>query len=196
MKVGIIAEDNSDVDVLKEITSRLLKPSVVGFKHFVGNGCGKLRRKCGSWATNLVTKGCPCIIVAHDLDDNEESSLRLHLVEAIRPAKAKASVVLIPKREIEAWLLYDAKAIASAFRETKAFKPPGNPEDLEDPKRTLGDLVWNKYRKNYLNTVHNAQIAKHANLSLLKKSKSFAPHPPFVAQVKDRLRTRPTRRRA
>jgi hypothetical protein len=58
MKMGIIAEDDSDVAVLRELTLSLLKPSRIGFKHFVGHGCGKLRRKCRAWACNLVRQGC------------------------------------------------------------------------------------------------------------------------------------------
>ena len=54
MKIGIIAEDDSDVAVLREITLALLKPHRIGFKHFVGDGSGKLRRKCGAWARNLM----------------------------------------------------------------------------------------------------------------------------------------------
>src|SRR5271157_5312842 len=117
MKIGVIAEDDSDVAVLREITRTLLKPRVVGFKSFVGGGCGKLHRKCGAWATILVKEGCPWIAVVHDLDQCDEARLRADLEEAITPAGASVSVVLIPRREIEAWLLYDSHAIAKAFRE-------------------------------------------------------------------------------
>jgi hypothetical protein len=100
MKIGIIAEDDSDVRVLRELTLALLKPRAVGFSRFVGDGCGKLRRKCGVWAKNLVLQGCPWIVVVHDLDVYDEHDLRTRLTRAVAPARAKASVVLIPKREI------------------------------------------------------------------------------------------------
>jgi len=187
VKVGIIAEDDSDVAVLQAITLKMLKPKVVGFRSFVGNGCGKLRRKCGAWAVNLVGGGCPCIVVVHDLDEYDASALRTQLSAAIAPARARFSVVLIPKREIEAWLLYDMGAIAKAFRETKTARLHGNPENLRDPKGTLEDLVWKAYRKSYVNTVHNPQIAKHINITQLNTCKSFAPHPDFVAQLKKLL---------
>jgi hypothetical protein len=188
MKMGIIAEDNSDVAVIQEITLSLLKPCRIGFKHFVGNGCGKLRRKCAAWAKNLVARGCPWIAVVHDLDERNAGLLRSELNNAIAPARAKAKVVLLPKHEIEAWLLYDAAAIAAAFNETHCPKLPGNPELLADPKRYLGDLIWKKYRKDYLNTVHNKLIAKCINVSLLRRSGSFLPHLPFVNTVKRTLR--------
>ena len=186
--MGIIAEDDSDVAVLREITLTLLKPHRLGFNRFVGDGCGKLRRKCGAWARNLVKKGCPWIVVVHDLDVHDEKQLRVYLTAAIGCAGAQASVVLIPKREIEAWLLYDAGAIAEAFCENQLPRLPGNPESLPDPKKHLRDLVWKKYRKDYLNTVHNALIAHHIDASLLSRSRSFAPHFVFAATVKRMLR--------
>lgn len=184
MRMGIIAEDHSDVAVVREFTLILLKPRVVGFKHFVGDGCGKLRRKCGAWARILVQQGCPWIVVIHDLDDFDEHALRSDLEETIAAAHAKASVVLIPKREIEAWLLYDAEAIAKAFRERKNPKLPGNPEELLDPKKYMRDLIWKSYRKEYLNTLHNQLIARHVHVSALSRCDSFQPHITFTKSLK------------
>ena len=188
MKMGIIAEDDSDVAVVREVTLSLLKPHHIGFNRFVGDGCGKLRRKCGAWALNLVRQGCPWIILVHDLDVRDEGPLRAQLTKALKHARPKASVVLIPRREIEAWLLYDSAAIAAAFNENQRAKLPGNPESLLDPKKYLRDLVWKMYRKEYLNTVHNARIAKRIDATLLERSASFAPHPIFIATVRKMLR--------
>lgn len=183
MNLGIIAEDDSDVAVVREMTLKLLKPKSVGFKKFVGKGCGKLRRKCAAWAKNLVRQGCSGVVVVHDLDTYNPKELWEKLNAAVIPAKAKVSVVLIPKREIEAWLLYDGVAIAQAFGETSAPKLPGNPEDLPDPKEHLGELVWKKYRKQYLHTIHNPRIARSIDVKLMKKSLSFAPHFEFAATI-------------
>lgn len=188
MKMGIIAEDDSDVAVVRELTLLLLRPRRIGFKHFTGNGCGKLRRKCRAWTENLVRRGCPWIAVVHDLDVNNERELREELSRAVAAIRVKASVVLIPKREIEAWLLYDAAAIAAAFNERRRPRLPGNPESLPDPKRFLEQLVWKHYGKYYLNTIHNELIAKRIDVSQLRRSGSFTPHPPFVNQVRLNLR--------
>jgi hypothetical protein len=187
VNIGIIAEDDSDVEVMKELTLTTLKPHHVGFKKFVGDGCGKVRRKSKAWAQNLVQQGCQWIAVVHDLDTNDEAELRALLNAAIASAKARASVVLIPKREIEAWLLYDGNAIAAAFREVKRPKLPGDPESIADPKKRLRDLVWAAYRKDYLNTVHNSKIAKNIDLSLLQRCGSFVSYPAFCAAVRDAL---------
>jgi hypothetical protein len=134
-----------------------------------------------------VLQGCRWIVVVHDLDTENEKQLRTQLENAIAPAGARASIVLIPKREIEAWLLYDGAAIAKALRESKHPKIPGNPESLSDPKKHLNDLIWKYYRKRYLNNVHNPLIAACVDMSLLKKSGSFAPHFVFAKNVKSQL---------
>jgi hypothetical protein len=187
VKIGIIAEDDSDVGILRELTLTLLRPQVVGFSKFVGNGCGKLPRKCGAWAKSLVRQGCPWIVVVHDLDRHNENQLRAQLIQAVQSSQARLSIVLIPKREIEAWLLYDARAIATAFLEPNHLPLPGNPESLSDPKKHLRDLIWRRYRKDYLNTVHNPKIAKRINPTLLAQSRSFAPHIAFIRTVKGML---------
>ena len=187
MKIGIIAEDDSDVAVMREFTCTLLKPHVIGVKRFVGDGCGKLRRKYGAWARNLVRQGCSWVVVVHDLDAFSEQTLRLNLTNAVASSGAKATVVLIPRREIEAWLLYDCDAIAMAFKESKRPKLPGNPESLVDPKKHLRDLIRKLYRKDYLNTVHNPAIAKHIDISALRHSPSFVPHFDFTRKIKNSL---------
>ncbi|MDJ1354453.1 hypothetical protein [Pseudomonas aeruginosa] len=56
-KIGVIAEDNSDVDVIKEILSKYLKKEAFSITHFVGKGCGKLKSKCAAWVDQLEKKG-------------------------------------------------------------------------------------------------------------------------------------------
>lgn len=187
MSLGIIAEDESDVVVVKELAFSLLKSRRLGTKHFIGHGCGKLRRKCGAWAYNLARRGCKWLAVVHDLDTYNERDLRTKLATAIAGVRTDASVILIPKREIEAWLLYDSSAIAAAFGERKRPKLPGNPESLPDPKAFLNDLVRKLYRKEYLNTRHNEAIAKHISLSRLRKASSFAPYPLFITRIQRQL---------
>jgi hypothetical protein len=131
----------------------------------------------------LVREGCNWIVVAHDLDDYNEAKLHAELSASIADAGAQVTVVLIPRREIETWLLYDAQAIAKAFNERDKPQLPHDPELLPDPKGYLGELVSKEYDKDYLNTKHNELIAKHVDVARLKKSKSFAPHPRFVANI-------------
>ncbi len=187
VKLGIIAEDESDVAVLREITLSLLRPEKVGFKHFVGRGSGKIRRKCRVWADVLLRSGCKWIAVVHDLDEYDERGLRAQLAKSLKGIKAWAMVILIPKKEIETWLLYDSEAIASTFDLRIRPKLPPNPESLSDPKKYLRDLVWQNYRRDYINTLHNAAIAKGVRPARLASCGSFQPHPVFVSSVREGL---------
>ena len=184
MTLGIIAEDKSDVAVLRELTLTLLRPRKVGFKHFVGHGCGKLRRKCRAWAEILVRSGCQSIVLVHDLDHNKEVDLRRELETAIANINARSSVVLIPVRELEAWLLYDANALRLAFNGRSRPRLARDPQLLADPKVTLRDVVWRAFKREYVNTIHNERIAKRIDPVELQRSSSFQPFPPFIDRVK------------
>ena len=59
IKIGVIAEEHNDVEVLLEYTAKLIARSSFSFARFVGHGCGAVRRKCRAWAENLVqTRVC------------------------------------------------------------------------------------------------------------------------------------------
>jgi hypothetical protein len=183
MKLGIIAEDYSDVAILKHLTTKLLRSKKVGFKQFVGHGCGKLRRKCRAWADNLIRQGCSWIVVAHDLDQNNETLLRTQLENEIACVAETDRIVLIPIREIEAWLLFDANAICAAFKERACPHLPSSPESLIDPKKELGEIVWHYYKKEYMSTIHNELIAQNISLNKLCRARSFSKYPLFIKNV-------------
>lgn len=188
MKIGIIAEDESDVGVLQEITLSMLRPHRIGFKHFIGHGCGKIRRKCRAWAEALTRSDCEWIVVLHDLDERDETQLRSQLTQSLKGITSCGSVVLIPRKEIEAWLLYDPEAIARVFGQHIVPKLPGNPESLNDPKRYLRDLIWKNYKKDYINTLHNVTIARGIRPAKLRSCGSFQAHPEFVRRIRNKFR--------
>jgi len=180
MDVGVIAEEINDVEVLYELTCKLTNPRGFSFKKFVGHGCGKLRRKCGAWAKNLLQRGCSHLIVIHDLDNNDETQLRRKLLDEVRDVDFGGLVILIPIREIEAWLLADAEALRTVFRIQAPLKTPVHPETVQDPKQKLRDVVWSASRKHYVNTIHNKKIAGAMRIETLQACPSFNPYPQFV----------------
>ena len=188
MQIGVIAEESNDVEVLYELTSKLIPESAFSFKQFVGHGCGKLRRKCGAWAETLLARGCSFLVVIHDLDRCDEAELRASLDTQIKDTQFELTVILIPIEEIEAWLLSDPKALQIVFKMRKVPKIPTQPERISNPKEFLSDLVTQKSKAQYLNTVHNRRIASALVIESLDCCPSFARYPTFIKEAMKRAR--------
>lgn len=65
--IGFIAEDLSDVEVLKILAGKLTSRRFTS-SHFVGKGCGPLRKKIPGWCRAFETKGVSSVVVVHDLE--------------------------------------------------------------------------------------------------------------------------------
>lgn len=180
--IGVIAEDDSDIDVVRAILEKYAPRNQFCLRRFVGNGCGKLRNKCTAWANTLFAAGCQHVLVFHDLDGSNEEELRNLLEHKLPRSRYPASVIVIPIEEMEAWLLSDEFAIQSVFSLKAAPKQIRNCEQVNSPKEHLGELVWRLARKRYLNTVHNKRIAERATLDRLRRCKSFLPLDAYVQE--------------
>ncbi len=183
-RVGIIAEDDSDVAAAKVLIRRLAKSDNIGFKKFVGQGCGRIKRKCQSWANTLKIKGCRYLVLIHDLDRNNLDALRTNLEAAISPSPIMPYLICIPIEEMEAWWLSDPQAIRKALNLQVTPKIKGHPQSIASPKEHIGTLVrqCSNKTKIYLNTEHNAKIAEHLSLSKARQCDSFIPFCDFVTK--------------
>lgn len=177
LNVGVIAEDDSDVEVVRLVLPKIDRGKRFGVKRFVGHGCGKLKNKCCSWAGTLANRGCSVLIMVHDLDHARLPELRRTLREALNSSAIERRIVVIPIQELEAWLLTDPAALKAVFGLKKLPKCPANPENVDDPKEFLRDLIWRTSGKTrrYINTVHNRKIAEHISLAALSKCEAFVP---------------------
>lgn len=175
IKIGVIAEDISDVHVITEILAKYIDRTKFSVKHFVGQGCGKLKTKCQAWATSLTKAGCQHILIFHDLDRNNEASLRKDITERIQQAEAIKTLIVIPVEELEAWLLSDIEAIRQVFSIAQKIKAISDSETVKSPKEHLQKMVRKHSNKIYMNTVHNKKIATHTNLQNLIKCSSYKP---------------------
>ena len=182
-KIGVIAEDLSDVDVIQHILSKYIDKCEFAVKKFVGNGCGKLRNKCNSWATQLYNSGCEHILVFHDLDRNNEVKLRKELEKKISINQFPNSLIIIPVEEMEAWLLTDPEAIKKAFGLDKTPKIDSQCESINSPKEYLRNLVWRNGKKRYLNTIHNKKIAEEISILKLKKCNSYCSFDKYIRET-------------
>jgi hypothetical protein len=183
-RIGVLAEDSSDVDVVKELIRKFKSPNSFCIRHFAADGCGKLRNKCRAWANQLHLKGCSVLLLIHDLDRRNLAGLRKDLVSALNPCPIATHTIVIPIEEIEAWLMSDGNALKRAFSLKKAPNLSGNPEYIVSPKEKLESLVWrlSGKSKRYINTVHNAVIAKHVTVSNLRRCAAFHEFERFVRQ--------------
>lgn len=180
MKIGIIAEENNDVEVIYELTCKIIQENAFTLKHWVGHGGGKIKRKCAAWAKDLLSRGCSHLVVMHDLDRAAEKDLRDVLERCVRNSGFRRTLILIPIEEIEAWLLSDAAALESVFNMRRSPILPHHPERIASPKEALAEIVEKHSNARYLNTVHNRPIAKALNLNSLSKCPSFSGYSPFI----------------
>lgn len=180
-KIGLIAEDLSDIEVIKKLAKKLTGKSIVA-SHFVGKGCGSIKRKTPGWCKNFLLKGCTRVLLVHDLDRNKIDNLRSTLEQILGASSTLKQAVIIPVEELEAWLLSDMTAIASAMNLPKTPKAIHHPENVASPKEYIRDSVWQSSNKKiqYVNSVHNGIIANHIDVTIIqKKCPSFKPFADF-----------------
>lgn len=182
-KIGVIAEEHDDIDVLYELTCKLVSENSFSFSRFAAHGCGILRKKCGSWSCDLFRRGCSHLVVIHDLDEDDEYVLRRQLADAIDGSAFASQAILIPVYEIEAWLLSDPVALEQTFGMSMTPRVPLHPETVRGPKERLRDIVWRQCKKRYINTIHNKKIAKLIRIERLAVCPSFSPYIDFLGRL-------------
>jgi len=181
--IGVIAEDPSDVEVLKELGRKISGRNFTVSQHF-GKGCGPLKSKTPGWCRSFKAKGCTAVVLVHDRDNRDAVKLRLELQEILNNSEMEKAYVTVPSEELEAWLLSDTVAIKKALNLEKEPKAVNHPEGISSPKECLGKLVTmnSKLRsKFYVNTEHNSLIAREISVSAIdKKCPSFKDFRVFV----------------
>jgi hypothetical protein len=180
-RLGLIAEDQSDVDVISAL-ARKISTKEFAIRKRLGYGCGRIHAKANAWSRELSKDGCTLLMVVCDADDNDVRALHARLSAALLPCPIPQSVVVIPVREIEAWLIADNAAVTKALKLQKVLKHQPNPEALVNPKERLREIVHERSegRTRYLNTIHNVKIAKYATISRLRRCKSFGVFEDFL----------------
>lgn len=181
IKFGLIAEDASDIEVIKKLAKKICGKNIAA-SHFVGKGCGPIKRKAVAWCKAFATKGCNKILLLHDRDRNNADKLRAQLTEIISTAPQTKKVVVIPSEELEAWLLSDHAAIKAALNLRKPINEEYHPEDINSPKEYLGAAIWKISEKKvtYINAIHNPIIADYIDVARIsRKCPSFKPFEEF-----------------
>ncbi|NTW45892.1 MAG: DUF4276 family protein [Candidatus Moranbacteria bacterium] len=184
-RVGIIAEDRSDIECVRALIFRITNDNKIGVDGMAKNGCTMLVRKCGHWAVNLHEKGCNLLIVIHDSDGKDPRAIHNRIELALHACPIVKKIITIPVEEIEAWLLADPNAIKKGINLDKIPKINRNVEQISSPKEFLEDIIdkTSNREKIYINSKHNAMIARNIDIEKIKeKCPSFLPFLKFVQE--------------
>jgi Domain of unknown function (DUF4276) len=177
IKIGIIAEDETDINTFKEIIQRIFdEKSNRKFRAVIqgrqDGGCGKIVAKGTVWAKELFDKGYNNIIIIHDLDRskvnnalNNINKLRLELNRIQFPSNSN-SFICIPVEEIEAWFWSDDKIIKKIGK--GRGKAHLTPELIVKPKEKLITLSRDKGKKPLYDTNDNETFAKILDLEICR----------------------------
>lgn len=170
--IGVIAEDKTDCEAIREIVHRVLGKDT-GLKKWSpsSGGCSMLRRKLPATINTLLNKGCNAFIIVHDLDRNpangslkDEATLRTDLEKLIAKFDKIEKHICIPVEELEAWFWSDPNIIKSIGGQKAKAHP--NPELISEPKEKLIELSKGKNRKPRHSTNANAGLAKMLDLDI------------------------------
>jgi len=176
---GIIAEDKSDVAMLKVIIKRVAKTQSVSIKGKGYNGCGEMLRKGTTQLKAFKELGCDRFIICYDADRDSPSGRHNEALEkiVIPFGNTEKCCILVPIQEIEAWILADLKSVTKVISSWVPTKVYHSPESVNDPKEELEKLSRNaNKRPRYSHAIHNCKVAEHLDLSIVKqKCKSFLP---------------------
>jgi hypothetical protein len=184
IRLGMIAEDNSDIEVITELVCRLRSEDEIIVRKFIGHGCGRIIGKCNQWSEILFIQGCKYLILVQDLDERKLEDLFTTLCNAINGCSIRRRVVVIPIREIEAWLLSDCKAIKNSLGLKQNFSEIPNPQLLHDPKKRLSELIYLRSGKQKRHIISdNRKIASRTNINKLLRLSSFVPLYNFIKEI-------------
>lgn len=198
---GILGEDRSDVEVIDRLIRRISGNERIKIKEKAYDGCGDLLCKGARAIQTLHELGVSKFVICYDSDDGDPNEKYNEVVRRIiRPSNVDSTFcALIPVREIESWLLADLDAVKKIFTSFRIDKPIKNPENDDNPKRTLEKLLRRDDNKPcYSGSVFNPKIAAHTDLkTLAEKCPSSIPlfelirqgkgnYPPCHESIKDR----------
>jgi hypothetical protein len=188
-RLGIIAEDHSDIDTLI-VMIRRINNIRLKIKRYSAKGCGKLRKKCSGIASLWAAQSISYIIICHDSDcDNPHKikTLRNNLREKILkiPNCDRVVCIVIPVQELEAWFLADVSPLNKKFRGMNIRNIP-NPENIRSPKEFIEKASRSRHCKpRYINTIHNPELSQTLNINaVIAKCPAFQPFYNFVSSMK------------
>ncbi len=188
-KLGIIAEDESDIDTLVALAKRIAN---VAFhvKPYAAKGSGKLKTKCKAIVERWMESDTAHIVICHDLDSGDANSLKRlkeELESKVRhiPKRQRDCIcIVIPVQEIEAWFLADVELLKKRFKDIR-ISDALNPEAIASPKEYIEKASRDsKARPRYIHNIHNPELACKLDIGKVHlKCPAFRPYHAFISQL-------------
>ena len=169
IRIGVIAEDDTDCRTLDVLIRRLLPNHSPGILRRARNGCGQLDRKASAWFKELARDGCQAVVHLRDLDRdpsnnqlNDITLLRRRLASIPVPAHLQR-LICIPVEELEAWFWADTVLIEELG--AGGGKASSRPDLIVKPKEALERLTRDKKTKKAIySTNKNPALATRLDL--------------------------------
>lgn len=189
VKIGILAEDQTDCKTIEVLVGRLLSASgkSASFSHRGKDGCANLRRKAKAWMGELTDVGCAALILIHDLDRNpsnhtlnDEAELRGRLAQIPVP-RGVAHHICIPVEEVGAWFWSCPTALerVAPGQENSRAKP--SPPPSAKAQRSADQVVCRTARRQ--STLHHRakpRIGSTSRFGVVRESLSVVSRPAVV----------------
>ncbi len=132
--INLVVEDPLSDAVARKILESSKRPFAVGPTYGL-TGSGYIRKNISRF--NVAAKAIPFLVI---IDLDREECPPLLLSEILKISKHPNLLIMIPVKEIEAWLLSHRSAFAEHFRVSEN-KIPINTEKIDDPKVFLLELI-------------------------------------------------------
>ncbi len=162
VRVGLIAEDESDCAVLKAVIRSAVDGGAV-FQMRRARGRGEVLSR---WDKLVELIPDADLVVVHVDADGEQMAAE-PLRSFAREVRGQKAVPAIAVQATEAWLIGDARAVRQVSGDRK-YRPPPNCDSVIDPKRVLKQAVRRGRRRPDYNTRRdNPRLSELATFSEL-----------------------------
>lgn len=183
----VLTEDDYDFQTFKKIIRRLANNPRLPIGGRGWDGCTEMMNKSARFLMALQPPPDHRCIVVHDCDGKDEVALRAEVMRRIvKPASLKNECcVVLPREEVEAWILADFNAIKQFAPSWEVPKNEiANPENVGGAKERLHKLSRDAKLRPRISEANNPRLAELLDLQVVeKKCPSFKVLADFVRKA-------------
>lgn len=179
----VLTEDDYDFAAFKHLIRRLANDPRLPIGGRGYDGCSEMLNKGARFLNAAKPPVHYRCIVVHDCDDKDERALRLEVERRIFRAAGLRNeyCIVVPREEIEAWILADFGAIKKIVPSWDPPKEIASPETLSKPKEYLHKLSRDAKMRPRISEANNPRLMEHLDLNVVeRKCPSFRVFAEFV----------------